>query len=701
MTVRIEDLLPRTVREVLDRQDQDWTTRFPHASGDASVLYLASCGTTDITQPYHSLSYLAGALDESGHSYVVRDLAIEFWHYMMSPPVVAQLRDVCVRRHEAEPEEDSLLPFFIDTLADGRRFQRAFATLRDEKAFYELPAYLDAVRELSLLPRLLTLLSRTSVYRTFSSASPPGMERDRINLVTLRREIEAGFGIDVVDAFYDHHADRIAAMRPGLVGLTIPFISQLEHTMALAARLKRRGVPVAIGGPIAAKFYKYIDDITELKALDFAVDYLVTGEGETLVKRLADHFQRGAELGEVDNLVHVRDPRPLKRYFFENVNALPSPNYGVWDYGLYAAPKPGALYSPTRGCYWNKCSFCDYGLAMNAPTSPWRTRTPERVIEDLKLASQYSEHFFFAVDVLSPAYALKISEALIASDLDIKWSADFRLEKSYRMENTAVFARAGCLGAAFGMESTDQEVLDLINKGTEVQRLETLVGSFADAGIPVQLMGFLGHPGETRRQAQLTLDTAEALLESAATVALGKFGLTPGADIALKPDHYGIDIHYDPSGDPAIPWELDWSHREPVDAYDEDDFDHQLRLVRGFPYPFLGATCTLHSLLYFEKRPRAPFPIPQWGYQETWEAFDIIPFYHSHTDDEGTTLLSGLTGRAVVLDGERAKLFATLFDRGGWLRIDARDGLSPQVRILLDFLIKNALAMFLPAEKTT
>lgn len=293
MTVRIEDLLPRAVREVLDRQDKDWTSRSAHASGDESVIYLTSCGTTDITQPYHSLSYLAGTLDDSGHSYVVRDLAIEFWHYMMSPPVVEQLRAVCVRRLEAEPEEDSLLPFFIDTLDDSRRFQRAFATLRDEKAFYELPAYLDAVRELSLLPRLMTLLSRSAVYRTFSSASPPGMEHDRINLVTLRREIEAGFGIDVVDAFYDHHADRIAAMRPGLVGLTIPFISQLEHSLALAARLKRRGVPVVIGGPIAAKFYKYIDDVTELKALDFAVDYLVTGEGETPIKRLADHCQRG------------------------------------------------------------------------------------------------------------------------------------------------------------------------------------------------------------------------------------------------------------------------------------------------------------------------------------------------------------------------------------------------------------------------
>ena len=150
MSGRIEGVLPRAVMEVLDRQDRDWAARSAHASSDEPVIYLTCCGTTDITQPYHSLSYLAGTLDHAGYSYVVRDLAIEFWHYMISTPVVEQLRADCARRFEASPEEDSLLPVFIDILGDSTRFQRAFATLRDEKAFYELPAYLDAVRELQL-----------------------------------------------------------------------------------------------------------------------------------------------------------------------------------------------------------------------------------------------------------------------------------------------------------------------------------------------------------------------------------------------------------------------------------------------------------------------------------------------------------------------------------------------------------------------
>ncbi|EPX61477.1 hypothetical protein D187_001260 [Cystobacter fuscus DSM 2262] len=689
----------RTVREILEASTSLWSNRWGDAARRKAPVYLTLCGTTDITQPYHSHSYLAGALNRSGHSYAVRDLAIEFWHYVMSPEVMAELRRECLRQMDTERgEQVRLLRLFADLLENSERFRSAFQALRDPQSFHHLPSYLAAIRELSMLPRLLTLLSRKAIYRTFSSASPPGSEEDRINLVTLRSEVEAGFGVEVLDYYYDYHADQIAALQPGFVGMSIPFISQLEHSLMLGHRLRKRGVKVAIGGPIAAKFYKYIDDVEKLDILSFGVDSLITGEGETLVCQLADQAQNGANIGRPDNFVDLHDPKPLERYFFENVEELPSPDYSLWDYSLYGSPEPGGLYSPTRGCYWNKCSFCDYGLAMNAPTSPWRTRSPAKVVEDLTAAAPYVKYFFFAVDVLSPSYALKVSRELIERNVKVKWMADFRLESTFKLENVKVFAEAGCLGAAFGMESTDQEVIDLINKGTRVNRLEYLVNSFADAGIPVQLMGFTGHPGETRRQAQTTFDTARTLLKSAATVALGKFGLTPGADIAKRPERYGIDVHYDPSGDTAIPWEIRWTHRRPVDVYPEDDYRESLRLVRGFPYPFLGATSTLHSLLYFERRPKAPFPIPQWGYELSWGRFHVIPFFIQKPEGDEVTVQSGLTGRVLLLPPAEAQTLERLFPKMAWLRIDATKGVSQGVRDLLDFLVEHSLAMFIPEE---
>jgi anaerobic magnesium-protoporphyrin IX monomethyl ester cyclase len=163
----------------------------------------------------------------------------------------------------------------------------------------------------------------------------------------------------------------------------------------------------------------------------------------------------------------------------------------------------------------------------------------------LAKAAQFVRRFFFAVDVLSPSYAVKISRELINAGIDIKWMADFRLESTFDDSKVSIFQKAGCLGAAFGMESADQDTLNAIDKGTSVSRLEAVVHAFTDIGIPVQLMGFTGFPGETRLQAQTTFSTVGQLLGKAATAAIGKFGLTKGSLVAKNPDAYDVEILYE------------------------------------------------------------------------------------------------------------------------------------------------------------
>lgn len=687
-----------TPRELLASASARWRSRWGPALARRDVVHLVSCATTDITQPYHSYSYLAAALQASGHAYVVRDLGIELWNYLIAPAVIAELRRACVERAAtATGERRMLYHLYADLLEDGGRFEAAWRTLQAEAGFHDLEAYLPAVRDLGLLPRLLTLLSRRSVFRTFSSASPPGSEDDRINLAGFRDEVSRPSGIEVIDLFYDHHAAELAQAEPLLVGLTIPFLSQLEHSFSLGRRLRERSVRVAVGGPIAAKFYKYIDDVGKLAVLGFGADYLATGEGETLLPALAERVARGEPVSGLDNLVELAAPRRLERIHFENVDQLPAPDYGFWDYDLYASPTRGALYSPTRGCYWNKCTFCDYGLAMEGPTSPWRTRSPERVVDDLRSASAHVRHFFFAVDVLSPSYAAQLSRALIEEELDVRWMADFRLESSFKTEAVALFARAGCRGAAFGMESADQVVIDLIKKGTKVDRLGRIVDAFVAAGVPVQLMGFTGFPGESRAQAETTFEVAGRLARRAATVAIGRFGLTPGSEVARRPEAFGIEVLYEARDDASIPWELRWRHRDPgVQPY-PDDLAAALRLTRGFPFPFLGATTTLHSLLYFERNPEPPFSVPSWSFDFARDRpFRVIPFYFATRTEEGAPLVhSGLTGRVLEVSPAIDEALAAYFAGDGW-PVRRRDELEPAEERFLAFLVEHSLALFLP-----
>ncbi|MEW8290624.1 MAG: radical SAM protein [Candidatus Thiodiazotropha endolucinida] len=693
----MSDELYRTPDDVLAAFDRDWFSEQKQTFED--FIFLTSCATTDITQPYHSLSYLTAVLSAAGEKSATRDLGIEFWHYVISEPVIAELACECeTRAATANDETQNHLLLFLRLLSKPDRFRHAFDTLRDPELFYELKSYIEAVGELSRLPRLLTLLSQESDIRTFASASPPGYQTDHIDLAALANGVKQGLGAPILDHFYDHHADLIAELKPVFAGFTVPFLSQLEHMLLLGWKLKQRGIKVVIGGPIAAKFVKYARRITDLRELSFAIDLIVTGEGETLIVDLARRLKAGETTDGLANLISTHDPKFPSAIHFENIDRLPAPDFSIWDYSLYASPKPGALYSPTRGCYWNKCAFCDYGLAVDGPTSPWRTRSPEHVVEDLRAASPHVKRFFFAVDVLSPSYALKLSRAIIEHQLDLLWMADFRLENTFDERNVPIFCEAGCLGAAFGMESADQAILDHIDKGTDSDRLSKIVNAFADAGVPVQLMGFTGFPGETAEQARTTFSKAKELLDKAATAAIGKYGLSKGSFVAKNPDSYGVEILSDGPDCPSIHWDIKWRHKEMIDVYPQDDFTDSLSLLRGFAYPFLGATSTLHSLLYFERYPKAPFPLPAWSHDNLPPGpFYALPLFFMTPGENPDQIIveSGLTGRLLVISPEVGELLNSLFPEMAWSRFSGNIEKQESELEILRFLTEHSLALFL------
>ncbi|MFD7868446.1 hypothetical protein [Streptomyces sp. NPDC059783] len=91
-------------------------------------------------------------------------------------------------------------------------------------------------------------------------------------------------------------------------------------------------------------------------------DLIVPGEGETALIGIPDAIGDGAVRGGTDfdaigGVMTRSRPDPVIAY--GSVATLASPAYDVWEWGRYWSPEPVILYSPTRGCYWNKCTFCD------------------------------------------------------------------------------------------------------------------------------------------------------------------------------------------------------------------------------------------------------------------------------------------------------------------------------------------------------
>ena len=369
------------------------------------------------------------------------------------------------------------------------------------------------------------------------------------------------------------------------------------------------GKRVVFGGTAMSQLYKYLKDKQRIKAFFKLCDAIVIGEGETAICEIADckgEFSAGAQVTNTITYDRYRDVLTIPQVRYEDLTKLGAPIYDhKWD--LYFSPERGINYSPTRGCYWNRCTFCDYGLNTDKPTSPWRERRIEQVIEDLRGAQRtYGvKYVYLAVDVLAPAYTDRLADAVIQSDLDIRWSAEIRLEKVFNQDRARKIAESGAVCLSFGMESGNQRVLDLIDKGTKVAYMGETMKNFANAGVAVQLMAFTGFPTETAAEEQETRQFVRDHADYWSAGGLGQFLLTGTSIIARNPEQFGITIIETKDADiaRAITYtggegsDKKSSLTEDADA-SFDDSAAEFPSILGRPWA--GGTDTLHSMIYYE-----------------------------------------------------------------------------------------------------
>src|SRR5262249_16033083 len=141
----------------------------------------------------------------------------------------------------------------------------------------------------------------------------------------------------------------------------------------------------------------------------------------------------------------------------------------------------------------------------DSPTSPSREVSIERLVEDLRNLSKLTKYVYFAVDAMSPRFVKKLCAAIIDNEIDLRWSAELRLEKTFFDKTFGrMLRKAGCVAISFGYESGSQRVLDLIDKGVQISGVPAVLRELADNNIGAQMMGFVGFPSETPEEARTT-----------------------------------------------------------------------------------------------------------------------------------------------------------------------------------------------------
>ncbi|MCX6583581.1 MAG: radical SAM protein [Candidatus Aminicenantes bacterium] len=614
------------------------------------LIYLPAA---DFTQPYPAIPYLAGYLRRQGEKVTIKDLNIDAHEYILSQDFLEKCRQKVDQRFAFLEKRNSLN--FIEqkeylkcleasgidpnTLKPGNYL----SGFRDKERFFNFKEYR---KNSGFLGQALTLISGAYFPTQIDAAG-----YTTPFFLSSRADIIAQTGKDS-NPFIEYYEQKliplVAAEKPGLIGMSVTYPSQILQMFAVADLIKKNfpGIHICAGGAFLCRLVLNMPR-KKMKTLFDYLDSIIIYEGETALYNLILYlktFQSAmakpaagpGQPSSLQNVIYYDRANyeiifPPKDAFVENLDELPPPDFHGFPLDKYLSPQVVLPYAPTRGCYWNKCAFCHYG-ATKEGTARYRERSSEKIIADMEfLAAQYKvNHFAFAIDVMSPVMALNIAAELIKRKLSYRWNTEIKIEKIFTRENCLKLKRGGCLSVAVGLESGNLRILELIEKGFTPQTAGEVIKNFSDAGICVQVMAFLDFPTETSGEAMETIEFISGNKEHISLFTLGNFELLPGSRVFKNPRAYGISNVGYADGDEfrvlCLYKEKNESKLE-TDAYVIDSaYLKTAGEYAGLEFPFVGAVSTNHTFLYFEHFGKDIFKNPDMqgdtGKEEPGKALD-------------------------------------------------------------------------------
>ncbi len=301
------------------------------------------------------------------------------------------------------------------------------------------------------------------------------------------------------DALFGAELTEVVAEKPDVIGFSILTEHNLLYALALGQVIKQRfDIPIALGGAMMS----HLEPVELLTAYPW-LDYVFFGEAE---ESLAQFVTAGldGDLSKIRGLAYregeqvwaAERPSPL------NLANLPYPDFSDYPLEDYIAPEPVLPIITSRGCYWGKCTFCSHTRPYGSHV---RVRQPTQVIDEMAAQMQtYGVHRFLFVDeAISPRMMRHLSQKILERGLDVQLGMEgVRVEEAFDEELLRLAHQAGLRWIYVGIESANQRLLDLIEKGITIERVKRLIATCRQVGVIPQLSFIVGLPSTTEDELQ-------------------------------------------------------------------------------------------------------------------------------------------------------------------------------------------------------
>jgi anaerobic magnesium-protoporphyrin IX monomethyl ester cyclase len=304
--------------------------------------------------------------------------------------------------------------------------------------------------------------------------------------------------------------------KPDIVGITAN-TTQIMAAWRDASLVKAasESTPVVLGGP-------HPTSLPEESAVRAEIDVVVRGEGEAVWLQLVGVLRDGnslenrdawdAALAEIRGITFktgtgevVNNPDQAT-IPVEELDRMPYPAWHLFKLDLYTNLQPTVdqVEGPSlpiltsRGCPY-RCSYC----SQIGPRR-WRARSADSVVDEWRWLVR--EVGAAEIGVLDDSFnidrmrVLEICQRLVDEGLDhIPWIMINGIRANLAdTEVLGAMKKAGCLRAAFGVESGNQSILDtVVDKHLTLDQVRSAFTAAREVGLETIGFFIIGLPGET------------------------------------------------------------------------------------------------------------------------------------------------------------------------------------------------------------
>ncbi len=524
------------------------------------------------SQPYLALPTLKAHLEAKGHEVDQFDFNIQCYEIFLSQEYLNFCVEI-IRERLSRPaytnEEQEVKAVYRDILSDNtfldsvlNEVEDAKNVMRDEERFFQFETYKKAYTTLKVAMKLISYAhhpSRLDLDSFFMMGNPEE------NLSGILSATADKVRNPFIGMYQNHLIEKVDWSDYRLAGISIIHIGQVIPGLTLARLLREnfKHLHIVIGGSVFNRHADLLDNKQILFEKFF--DSVIVSEGEKPLEELISHLKADQPLTTVPNLIYMRGQEVIHNPKSEALpyDQLVCPTFDQLPLEKYLMPYPVLPYMSSRGCYWGKCTFCTHSFIYD---SYYRKENETRVAEEIDyLSKKYkTKYFTFSDEAISPNAFNRMSQALLKRDVEMRSLGMLKFESGDK-ETPELFEdiyKAGFLMLFFGLESANDRILSIIDKGCDQETEKSVLKNSSEAGIWNHLYLFFGFPTEEREEAedtiQFTVENSEVGTGYIHSVGQSIFALEKDSAIFHNPEKFKIDrIIQDPDRDMAIVFDFE------------------------------------------------------------------------------------------------------------------------------------------------